>query len=229
MEGFNCTEVEKRILQDAPYLSNLRKEVNGEYGRKVMAYAFYNNTGTPDPAFELVFDRIKRPVRTTLDSSLCEIYSVFGKKQEEFLEKLQKKYKEKGTPHQGPHVGGHDGLSNPSKEVRSGLEEIEFFRSADRFASHFNEVCKDLMYVPRFVDLNTEISKSFDSGYYGVLISQKAIAKSRIKAVKGFNDIIVPIEFDFNKQDPTLTQALNLVEKAYKKGLKLESKYTVLL
>ena len=195
-----------------------------------MAYAFYNNVGKPDPAFELTFDRIKKPVKTTLDSSLCEVYSVFGKEQEAFLQRVWKKGEApRGrTKHQGPSVSGMDGLSNPAAEVRSGLGELDFFRSAYRFANHFNNICKRLGQTTQLRQLD-EIHASFNNSYYGVLLTREMVTQAKLTAVDGSQGTIIPINFDFDTQDPTLNDTLDMIERAYQKGLKSRTKYFCVL
>lgn len=221
MDAFDKEKVLEQILLDAPTISNRRKLVKGRRG-KVMAYAFYNNNGFPDPAFN--FHRLNTPVKTTPNSSLCEVYSVFGYNHERFLRAKSRR----DNVHQGPHVPD---LQNPAEALRedSGLDGIDFFRSADRFAKHFNGICRRFKYVPEMIDLHYDFDKAFAEGTYGILIKQERLDKARIVGARGPKDIIVPLTMNFNTTDPTLYQAIIAVETSYRKGLEQKGKNVILI
>jgi len=221
MDGFNREKVLEQLIRDAPTLSNRRKLVKGRKG-KVMVYAFYNNCGTPDPAFN--FHRLKTPVETNRNDSLCEVYSVFGYNHERFLKAKSRK----DTVHQGPSVIE---LEDPGKSIRKDLslngDGINFFRSASRFAIHFNGICRRFKYVPQMVDLHYDFNQVFAEGSYGVLIQQKRLDGARIKTARGSKEIIVPLPINFHAVDPTLHEALVSVERAYRMGLEQKEKYVI--
>lgn len=103
MIDFRRDKVLEMILKEAPVLSNRRAEINTGFGKR-FAYAYYFNRGEPDE--ELKYNRKEAPISTTPESSLCEIYSVFGARSEEVRQKLirEGEMNEDDFLYQGPWI-----------------------------------------------------------------------------------------------------------------------------
>lgn len=207
MSTFDRARVLKTILKEVTVKQNLRGEIQVNGGRQVI-YAFYCNRGMPDP--DLKYDRYKNPIPTSPDSTLCEIYSVGGPKHAKFEQEHLQRLKDSvdyansqmetsrlyNRPSQrlqmGPWV---DGVGTTDDEIikltrGKGLFErtYNFHHSEAWFREHFNNVCMTL-------GIDIRLERNF---------VETESKQSRL-------------EIDLARIDPTLSQILELTEKAYKK------------
>jgi len=202
MNEFDQSKVLTRILKEAPTLTNLRGTVEVDGVERVI-YAFYLSDGKPDP--ELGYDRVNDPKPTTPDSTLCEIYSAFGPGWEKIRQKkIREGSLEEGEVlNVGPYIPAM-GASEPAKLTREDCK-FEFNRTARTFADHFNKICKDLEYD---VKLDGLIDSSIQSKRRVNLLVDGRVMEG-----------VVPIETDiginFDNTDPTLSQTLDAIAKAY--------------
>ena len=191
MVGFNKETVLETILKEVPVLSNLKKEI-GVRGKKINIYAYYWNRGVPDS--ELKYDKEKNPIKTTPESSLCEIYSGWRNKPGE---------------NSGPLLD-YDSL-NTSEDVRKGMRLI-FGHAPIYFAEHFNKISKKLGYELKFC-LERE-----SNGIVEILRDAQLISNDRI--IGGQLLIERQIGLSLSHHDSSLSNVLDLIEKAYEDAKK---------
>ena len=220
MSQFNSDKVLRRILEDAPILSNLRGEIEVD-GKKRGIYAYYYNRGAQDP--ELTYDKVKDPVETMPVHTLCEVYS-FWEGDPNVQESLKRWVKE-GTKkegeiiYQGPwiHTIGTDGLNDPGAAVRGDFEpEYSFHHSASTFEAHFNRICAELGYDLSLVSLFDEAHGTFfDMGSTVVQSTRNVRLGVNGSSLEGNLAIRSPLGINLNKEDPTLDAALEAISQAY--------------
>jgi len=203
MPGFDKKVVLEQILKDVPVQQNLRGKIEGT---NKTIYAYYFNRGMPDP--DLKYDMRKNPVKTTPDSTLCEIYSMGGPKYKEFAEEHRKRLKtdkdyarmerelsRKYSRHvsewyQGPWIGG--GVCTDYEVINAtrskGGCSYSYHHSAGWFLDHFDRICERLGYAPRLLDKCVIVGERKEN---------------------------LPI--NLQNQDPTISEILDLIENAYQK------------
>ena len=193
------------ILKEAPVLTNLRGVISVKGYNDRVIYAYYCNRGVKDP--DLDYDRELNPIKTTPNSTLCEIYSVFGEKAEELREGLIKegKMKEGQLLYKGPWVGEMSG--NPVENARDGLHEYDFCHSASHFKEHFNQICANLGYKIKLIDF-------FGEGYALKLLRNGKIEVNG-KSYSGELPFIKRLSMNLNKEDPPLNCALAVIDEYY--------------
>jgi len=227
--SFDKKVVLERILEEAPILSNRRGEIEIEsevkegndwvkQQVKVPIYAYYFNGGAKDP--ELTYDKVNSPIQTTPDSTLAEVYSFW--EEDPSVQDLRKRLEEEGeikegeVMYQGPwieHALCDDGIKRQTREQHC---QFSFFHSSGTFERHFNKIVGELGYDLRLIDLCEENSEFFDCGAYAVQ-SQRMIAyslkNSNIK--EGLINVRVPVSLNLDREDPTLSQMLEIIDKSY--------------
>ncbi len=217
MPEFDKNKVLEEILKEVPVKLNLREEVVVDGVTRVI-YAFYQNSGIPDP--ELKYDREKNPVPTDQNSTVCEVYSVGGPRNAEFTQEHQERMKANelytgnrredakifGTSidsfNQGPYIGFDE--MDPAGEARKGYS-YDFSSSAYFFAQHFNQICKRLGYDIRFINNSVELTREVEI----VENENKLSLPLNVRADVGIN---------LKNKDPTLKDVLDVIENAYKKA-----------
>lgn len=221
MPEFDKNKVLEQILKDVPVKLNLRGEVVIK-GKKRVIYAFYQNSGIPDP--DLKYDRQNEPIPTTIDSTMCEVYSGGGPRNKEFALEHQEKMKTDqlyarhkreyakifGTSvdsfDQGPNIEV-SGM-NPAAEARKGYS-FDFYSSAFHFIQHFHQICERL-------------------GYNISLFNNSVQFTREVEVVERGNKLSVPLNvradigINLRHNDSTLKQVMGAIEKAYKKAEKAD-------
>ncbi len=227
MRGFDSQKVLERILQEAPILSNRRGEVEAELPelKKVPIFAFYYNRGLPDP--ELHYDRVKNPIRTTPDSTLCEVYSFWGgdPNVQDLITRLTKEgeIKPGQVLYQGPWLEC-PALDDEElfREVRKGAG-YSFYHSASAFHKHFNRICEALGYEPRLIDLyNNENCRFFGRGAFVVQVQSPAQISVDGRVASGNIKLRAQLGINLTSEDPTLRQVLSAVSDAYERIVKVD-------
>jgi len=201
MLGFDKKVVLEQILKDVPVQQNLRGKVEGTNN---IIYAYYFNRGMPDP--DLKYDLKENPVKTTPDSTLCEIYSMGGPKYKEFVEAHKKRLKTDANYanaemelsrgysrhsyewYQGPWIAGGACTDDEVVEATRGGCSYSYHHSAGWFSDHFNQICERLGYPLRLSDDHIEVDGKKEH-----------------------------LSIDLQNQDPAISRILDLIEKAYQK------------
>ncbi len=204
MTGFDEKEVLETILKECPILTNIRGTINVKGNNRVI-YAYYCNRGVKDPDIE--YDRKFNPHPTTPDSTLCEIYSVFGEKHEDLRKELIKeaKIEEGQLLYKGPWIGD---WRNPAGDARDCFHhEYNFCHSASNFQEHFNQICSNLGYKIKLIDF-------FGQGYALRLLREGKIEVNGASR-SGELPFIKRLAMNLNKEDPPLKCALAAIDECY--------------
>lgn len=217
---FDKQKVLEKILEEAPVISNLRKEIEVDYlddKVKVPIYAYYFNRGVKDS--ELSYDRINNPINTSPNSSLAEIYSFTYWKDstKEFLKKLEEKgtIKKGEEVYQAPVIEGYFGYEEALRTTREPDCNYKFFNSAYEFKEHFNEIVKKLDYDLELLCFSENGSRFFSDGAYGVKSKRMVNYSIDGKVKENLIRVISLISMDLDKEDPSLSKILDEIENCY--------------
>jgi hypothetical protein len=187
----------ENILEEAKVLTNKRGVIDVD-GEKRVIYAYYLCRGEKDP--ELKYDRKKHPELTNPNSTLCEIYSVFGKEDEKLGK--EKKLKKGQLFYQGPWIGD---FNNPAENARLGIDQYYFTHSASNFIQHFNDICFREGYNFRLSDIDANSLKVKGSGK--IELNGKFFVGNML--------LVRPLNINLRNKDPSLSEVLDDIENTY--------------
>ena len=228
---FDKIKILERILEEAPILSNRRGEIiveresEDKLGKKfikkekVTIYAYYFNRGVSDP--DLKYDKVNSPIKTTSDSTICEIYSFWDG--DPNVQALRKRLEERGDikkgeiMYQGPWVKHALNDKETIENVREGFGGYIFHHSASAFERHFNKIVEELDYDLRLIDLAEEHYRFFDCGAFAVQAPKMVSYSLDSKIKENLINIRVPINLNLNREDPELSDILDIIHASYNK------------
>jgi len=201
MSEFDKEVVLERILNEAP-IKMIKKGTIEVDGKQRVIYSHYFNRGVEDP--DLPYDRKGNPEKTSVDSSLAEIYE--GWEHAQGIVETKQRLVEGGEFHpddtfyNGPWIDNC--MHDPVQGARLGARYL--FSAGHYFADHLNNICDDLGYEVRLDEEGETLLVSRQITFEHEGMPQTATVTLNAK-----------LPFNLHRKDPTLGEVLSAVDSAY--------------